>query len=98
MANAGVKLDDDLFAHIALHHLPLEHQMIKSLGYSGEKTSLDDLQKVQKCFKENHKIFSMVILLQGRGGGGGFPFHVFQYWILPPACQSHPNSTPTPPC
>lgn len=25
MANAGVKLDDDLLAHIALHHLPLEH-------------------------------------------------------------------------
>lgn len=31
MANAGVKLDDDLLAHIALHHLPLEHQTTRQV-------------------------------------------------------------------
>lgn len=31
MTNAGVKLDDDLLAHMALHHLPAEHQTTKQV-------------------------------------------------------------------
>lgn len=39
MANAGVKLDDDLLAHIALHHLPLEHQMTRQVMIATAESS-----------------------------------------------------------
>lgn len=31
MENSGVKLDDDLLAHMALHHLPAEHLTTKQV-------------------------------------------------------------------
>lgn len=31
MSNAGVKLDDDLLAHMALHHLPVHHQTTRQV-------------------------------------------------------------------
>lgn len=39
MANAGVKLDDDLLAHIALHHLPVEHQTTRQVMIATAESS-----------------------------------------------------------
>lgn len=39
MANAGVKLDDDLLAHIALHHLPLKHTTTRQVMIATAESS-----------------------------------------------------------
>lgn len=39
MANAGVKLDDNLLAHISLHHLPLEHTTIRQVMIATAESS-----------------------------------------------------------
>lgn len=39
MSNAGVKLDDDLLAHMALHHLPAEHSTTRQVIIATSESS-----------------------------------------------------------
>lgn len=39
MTNTGVKLDDDLLAHMALHHFPAEHQTTKPVIIANAESS-----------------------------------------------------------
>lgn len=74
MANAGVKLDNNLLEHIALHHLPLGHQttrqvMIATAESSNVALSLNGvLSQINELIRdsENHKITATVLNVRPR--------------------------------
>lgn len=83
MSNAGVKLDDDLLAHMALHHLPPNHQTTKQVMIATAESSnvvltvngvLSQINELVRD-SENSKLTATALNTRTRSQGAQNPFY-----------------------